>query len=98
MNLSELKKIISPLCARHNVAKLDLFGSYAKGTQTPDSDVDLCVSFQQLPPSEYSANYFGFLHDLEDALGLPIDLLTEQSIQRATLRNNINSSRVPIYG
>ena len=98
MNLQELKKITSPLCARHKVARLDLFGSYAKGTETPASDVDFCVSFQQLPAAEYSAHYFGFLHDLEDALGLPIDLLTEQSIKRETLRNNINNRRVPIYG
>jgi predicted nucleotidyltransferase len=31
-----------------HVASLDLFGSYAHGEQTPESDVGLLVSFSQL--------------------------------------------------
>ncbi|MFM9882675.1 MAG: nucleotidyltransferase family protein [Burkholderiales bacterium] len=33
------------LCARYRIRKLSLFGSVLKGTERPDSDVDLLVEF-----------------------------------------------------
>lgn len=35
----------------HGIRKIYLFGSYAKGTSTPDSDIDLAIVFDQLPNS-----------------------------------------------
>jgi predicted nucleotidyltransferase len=37
---------LADLCRRYRVATLELFGSRAKGTARPDSDVDLLVSFE----------------------------------------------------
>ena len=39
----ELDKIVSTLVATGIVSKIFLFGSYASGEETPDSDIDLCV-------------------------------------------------------
>jgi hypothetical protein len=36
---------LAALCRRYHVATLELFGSQAKGTARPDSDVDLLVTF-----------------------------------------------------
>jgi uncharacterized protein len=33
------------LCRRHHIRRLSLFGSMVKGTNRPDSDVDLLVEF-----------------------------------------------------
>lgn len=38
--------LIAPICARHGIRRLALFGSQLKGTARPDSDVDLLVEFQ----------------------------------------------------
>ena len=42
-SLSELKSILNPVFSEHGVRKAVLFGSYAKGTATEHSDVDLLV-------------------------------------------------------
>jgi len=36
---------LAPICRRHRIRKLSLFGSQLKGTARPDSDVDLLVEF-----------------------------------------------------
>ena len=40
---NELDKIVSTLVDTGIVSKVILFGSYATGKETPDSDIDLCV-------------------------------------------------------
>lgn len=37
---------IRDLCRRYKVKQLAIFGSAAKGTAKPDSDIDLLVEFQ----------------------------------------------------
>jgi hypothetical protein len=41
---------LAKLWRRYHVAKLELFGSRAKGTARPDSDVDLLVTFEGRTP------------------------------------------------
>jgi len=38
--------VLALLCARHNIRRLSLFGSVLRGTDRPDSDVDLLVEFE----------------------------------------------------
>ena len=37
---------LAQLCRRHRIRRLSLFGSTLKGTNRPDSDVDLLVEFE----------------------------------------------------
>jgi len=37
---------LAPICRRHRIRKLSLFGSRLKGTARADSDVDLLVEFE----------------------------------------------------
>lgn len=71
---------LAGLCRRYSVAKLELFGSRAKGTARPDSDVDLLVTFAegQTPGLEF----FGFANELEELLGRRVDLLTRPRVER----------------
>ena len=40
-SLAELQSILNPVFSEHGVRKAVIFGSYAKGTATVHSDVDL---------------------------------------------------------
>ena len=40
LTIDEIKKRIRPVCEKYNVKELFLFGSYARGEATEDSDVD----------------------------------------------------------
>jgi predicted nucleotidyltransferase len=98
MTLNEIKATAEPICRRHRVRRLDLFGSHARGEAGADSDIDFCVSFEELPPSEYARQFFGLLHDLEDAFHTTVDLLTEASIRKASLKKNLATDGVLVYG
>lgn len=68
---ADLRAAAPAVFARYGVKKAVLFGSLAEGRSRSGSDVDLLV--MPLPASEFWA----FWHELEDAVGKPIDLLTD---------------------
>jgi len=80
------------LAARFGVIRLALFGSTARGTARPDSDVDVLVGFEG--PAT-SARYFGVQFYLEDLFGCPVDLVTEKAL-RAELRPFIEREAVHV--
>ena len=73
---------LAPICRRHRIRKLSLFGSRLKGTARPDSDVDLLVEF--LPDAQ--PTYFD-LANIEIELsallgGHKVDLRTPAELSR----------------
>jgi hypothetical protein len=63
------------------VLKAWLFGSYARGEQHPDSDVDILVVFDQKTDKGVSLlKHIGIALDLEDLLGKKVDLVTEGTL------------------
>ena len=81
------------LAERYGVTKLALFGSTARGTARPDSDVDgVLVAFDG---AASSTRYFGVQFYLEDVLGCPVDLVTEKAL-RAELRPFIEREAVHV--
>jgi uncharacterized protein len=63
---------------RFGVRSLALFGSRAREQARSDSDVDVLVEFDG--PAT-SARYFGLQFYLEDLLGSPVDLVTDQALR-----------------
>ena len=60
------------------VRSLGLFGSFVRGCQTADSDVDLLVEFE--PGLKTYDNFIDLAELLESLLGRPVDLLTTESL------------------
>lgn len=71
---------LRPQLAQFDVRSLALFGSVARGEATANSDLDLLVAFHH--PATFD-NYMGLKIFLEDNLGCPIDLVTENSLRPA---------------
>lgn len=80
------------LADRYGVVGLALFGSSARDTARPDSDIDILVSFEGPATSD---RYFGVQFYLEDLLGRPVDLVTEKAL-RAELRPFIEREAVRV--
>ena len=76
---------------------MDIFGSYSRGHENPESDLDLLVEFEELSPSQYAQSYFGLLHSIEDELPLQIDLLTRDSVKRKSLKEAIERETIRVY-
>ena len=80
-NLAELKEILTQhkevLKEKFKVKNIAIFGSYVRGEQNPESDIDILVEFQE-PVG------FLFIHladYLEEILGTKVDLLTPDAIK-----------------
>ncbi len=69
----------------------------ARGEASQGSDLDLLVQFEEMPPAEYATHYFGLLHELQDALGTEVDLLTPGGVTRPSLKRNIHEESVLVY-
>ncbi len=71
---NELDQMVDTLANTGIVSQILLFGSYAKGEETPKSDIDLCVLSPVKPEShiEFIANFLTLLWDVSIT---PLDLL-----------------------
>lgn len=83
MTVSELREALVPLHTmlhEHKVEELFVFGSVARGEASPDSDIDILVSFSE------PVGLFHFLRlraALAEALGHPVDLVTQDALKPA---------------
>ena len=71
--IDEIISLITPVAKRYSVASVWLFGSYARGEATSESDVDLLIDGGAIH-SLYQLSSFRL--DLEDALQKPVDIVT----------------------
>ncbi len=68
-DLADKLPSLSSLCEEHSVEKMYAFGSVCSDEFTPQSDVDLLVTFKEsLPVDAYADNYFSFKEKLENLL------------------------------
>ncbi|MDY0384040.1 nucleotidyltransferase family protein [Trichlorobacter sp.] len=77
MNLQQMTEQILPYCKQQGVSKLGIFGSFARGTARPDSDLDLLVDF--VHPTSLLTQ-IRIERELSELLGIKIDLVTEQGL------------------
>lgn len=91
INLDILKKFFS----KEPIVKAWLFGSFARGEERADSDVDILVQFDR-DAKVGLLRHADILLRLEQLLHRKVDLVPENSIY-PELRQSINSSKILIY-
>jgi len=89
---------ITALCKHHSVLNLYVFGSVLTPRFSSDSDIDFLVHFDTKDITDYVTNYFSLKHSLESELGRPVDLVEDNSIRNPIFRQNVDRTKVPIYG
>jgi len=72
---------LAEICREFGVARLEVFGSYARGDATPDSDVDVLVTY--LPGTKVGLAFFTLQQSLASLFGRPIDLLSRSSVEQS---------------
>ena len=89
---------ILQLCRKHNVRKLSLFGSAAKGSfQTGISDLDFLVEFEQMAPVRRAESYFGLMEDLQKLFGVSVDLIEPGPIRNPYFEKAVDETKVLLY-
>ena len=80
--LAQLIKILRQqlplLTAQYQVKSLDVFGSYVRHEQRPDSDCDILVTFHE-PPS--LLKFIELENYLTDVLGIKVDLVIKETLK-----------------
>lgn len=86
-------------CKRHNVLRLDVFGSAARGVDFDEnrSDVDFIARFDKSGRKITLTDFFDFADDLEKILNRKIDLSEDLPISNPYLRDAINANREILY-
>jgi predicted nucleotidyltransferase len=86
--LNYLKNHKTELSDNYNISKIALFGSYAKDTQTKDSDIDILVEM----PSSFK-NFFKLKSHLESQFNKKVDLGTFDNV-RSFIRHKIEKDLI----
>ena len=102
-SIEELKTKIEPIAQKYDISAVYIFGSYARGDASDDSDVDVMIKREG---SKIHGFIMGALYeDLLDSIGKGVDLLTEESLEQHDTKNrtpwfyeNLLKERVQIYG
>lgn len=89
---------IKELCKKNKVKTLFAFGSVTREDFNENSDVDLIVDFDENDPFRYTDLYFNLKTKLEDILKRHVDLLEERAIKNQFFRQELEKSKVLIYG
>ena len=71
------REAILDIAKRYGVTNVRVFGLAARGEARSGSDLDLLV---ELPPDLSLLTYVALKQDLEDLLGMSVDIATEDSL------------------
>lgn len=88
--IQEIRSKVLPILVKYRIPAMYLFGSYARGDATEDSDIDFLIDTTGTELT--SLLRLGALYcDLEEAFQKPIDLITVRSImQESSMESDID--------
>ncbi len=92
--LNEIKE----LCKENRVKSLFAFGSVTRNDFSEASDIDLVVDFDEKDPYKYTDLYFSLKNKLEEVLNRQVDLLEERAIKNKIFRQQLENTKIKIYG
>jgi predicted nucleotidyltransferase len=88
--LVRLREEILAVAARHGASNVRVFGSVARGDADAASDIDFLVDFEE---GRSLLDLASLLVDLEDLLGLRVDVVTEPGL-KARIRQRVLAEAV----
>ena len=95
LTVTDIRTTIEPIVKNTKVQKMVLFGSYAKGTASESSDLDL---YMFSSGAITGLAFFDLKSKIEDAFGMEIDLLPDLDIiPNSPVERQINETGVVIY-
>lgn len=90
--LNKHRDVILKIAAGHGARDVRVFGSVARGTASETSDLDLLVVME---PGRTLLDLVALNQDLEDALGRPVDVVSEGGLS-PYLRDSILADAIAL--
>jgi len=93
--IEEISQKVSPIAGSYGISRLSVFGSYARGEATPQSDID----FRIVDDGDLRGliKLAGFCRELSESLNTPVDVLTNDALS-ADFLDRIKDEEVIVYG
>lgn len=91
-NLDQIKSKVLPILKEAGITRSAIFGSYVRGDNKKDSDIDILVDF---PRGKGLFEFVGLQFKLEDALEKKVDLVEYESLH-PLLKGRILAEQVQI--
>lgn len=86
------RQVVRAIAERHGAGNIRIFGSRSRGEAGTSSDLDLLVDMSS---GSSLLNLIGLKYDIEDALDLEIDVVTEAGLSRH-LKDQVLREAVPL--
>jgi uncharacterized protein len=86
--------LLAAVCARYGVARLMIFGSVARGTAEPSSDV--AVLYELQPGRRLGWEIEDLSDELSELFGRPVDLVSRAALHER-LRAAVLAEAQPLY-
>jgi predicted nucleotidyltransferase len=90
--LSILRELHPYIRSEYNVSKIEIFGSYIRNKHNFRSDLDLLVTFSEVPTL---LKFIELENFLSDKVGIKVDLVMKNSI-KPRLRDTILTGAIPV--
>jgi uncharacterized protein len=90
--LLTLRQHLPELAENYHVRSLEVFGSYVRDERTPQSDLDVLVTFEKTPGL---LRFVSLENHLSDLLGVKVDLVMKDSL-KPRIGQRILSEAVPV--
>ena len=94
MSTKAMIQLIADYFKTQPVLKAWIFGSFSRGEQTPDSDIDIFVVLDE--SQHVGMKFFGMYEDLKALLGRNVDLVTDRSLA-PFVRESVDRDKILIY-
>ena len=92
-SIDEIRSIVTPIAVKYGLSRVFLFGSYAKGSATESSDVDLLIA-----TNLSGLKYYGMVEALREKLHKKVDALDFGQLKNnPELLNDILKDGIRIY-
>jgi len=92
ISASEIRTKIEFKLKEAGVRRAAIFGSYARGDASENSDLDILV---ELPPKYSLIDYIRLKHQIEDILGIDVDLVEYDTV-KPVIASSIFAHLLPI--
>lgn len=98
LNLIENNKLeLQRLCERYDIKTMYVFGSATTSEFNDTSDIDILISFKEIPFDKYTDNYFELHEKLEKLFNRRVDLLTERSLSNPYFIQSVEQTKQLLY-
>jgi predicted nucleotidyltransferase len=102
-SLEQIKELAEPIAHKYGLNALWVFGSYARGEATEDSDVDFLLDFTDSIATSL-CGYLDMINEFEQILGKKVDIISTSTLYGTRIRkyfsrfmNIVDNERILLY-